>query len=59
MRHSLSDKSVQAATVLGSWCVLPGAIPHKDILASFDEKHKRPKGSEKLQESSDDVIEIE
>jgi hypothetical protein len=44
MRHSLSDKSVRAATVLGSWTDLQGAIPHDDIVRSFGEKNKRPKG---------------
>jgi hypothetical protein len=35
---------VRAATVLGSWVDLQGAIPHDDIVRSFGEKNKRPKG---------------
>jgi hypothetical protein len=46
MRHSLSDESVRAATVLSSWCSLPGAIPREEIVASLREKGKRPKGKE-------------
>ena len=26
MRHSLSDESTRAASVLGAWCDLPGAV---------------------------------
>jgi len=43
MRHSLSDESTRAASVLGAWCDLPGAVPHDDIVAVFKEKSKRPK----------------
>lgn len=46
MRHSLSDETVRAATVLGSWCSLPGAIPQEDIIASLRDKSKRQKGKE-------------
>ena len=35
MRHSLTDESTQAATVLGSWCDFPSAIPQDDIIVSF------------------------
>jgi hypothetical protein len=40
MQHSLSDESMQAATVLGSWCSLPGAIPCDEIITVFKEKNK-------------------
>jgi hypothetical protein len=46
MRHSLCDESVRAATVLGSWCSLPGAIPQEEIIAYLRDKSKRPKGKE-------------
>jgi hypothetical protein len=45
MRHSLSDQSTRAATVLGAWCTLPGAIPQEEILTIFRDKGKRPKGN--------------
>ena len=43
MRHSLTDESTRAATVLGSWCDFPSAIPRDDIIVSFRDKSKRPK----------------
>jgi len=46
MRHSLSDESVRAATVLGSWCSLVGAIPREEVVASIRDKSKCPKGKE-------------
>jgi hypothetical protein len=45
MRHSLSDETTRAASVLGAWCDLPGAIPREDIMEVFKEKSKRPKGN--------------
>jgi hypothetical protein len=45
MCHSLSDKSMRAASVLGAWCDLPGAVPRDEIIAVFCEKGKRPKGN--------------
>lgn len=40
-RHSLSDESVRAATVLGSWAATtPSSIPEEAILTSFREKSK-------------------
>lgn len=44
MRHSLSDESTRAATVVGAWCSLPGAIPKNEIITAFKEKSKRRKG---------------
>jgi len=44
MRHSLSDKSTCAATVLGAWCDVPGAIPREEVMAGFRDKNKWPKG---------------
>ena len=43
LRHSLSDESTRASTVLGSWTELEGAIPHAEIVQRFKEKSKRPK----------------
>jgi hypothetical protein len=45
MRHSLSDESTRAASVLGAWCELPGAVPRDEIMAVFKEKSKRPKNN--------------
>jgi hypothetical protein len=67
MRHSLSDESVRAATVLGSWCSLAGAIPHEEIVASLRDKSKRPKGKEpgpaavssRASASNNDVVDSE
>ena len=46
MRHALSDESTWAASVIGSWCSLPGAIPQGEIIAEFKKKGKRPKGKQ-------------
>jgi hypothetical protein len=43
-RHNLSDASVRATTVLGSWCMLPGAVLEEDIIVAFQNKAKRPNG---------------
>jgi hypothetical protein len=45
MRHSLSDESTCAASVLGAWCDLPGAVPQDEIMAIFKEKGKQPKNN--------------
>ncbi|KIM35089.1 hypothetical protein M413DRAFT_48960, partial [Hebeloma cylindrosporum] len=41
IRHSLSDKSARAATVLGSWSSLEGVIPKAHIIQLFKDKSKR------------------
>ena len=41
LRHSLSDTSTRAATVLGSWMSLEGAIPTADIVRMFKDKASR------------------
>jgi hypothetical protein len=45
MRHSLSDASVRAAAVVGSWCDYAAVIPRKELINIFNDKNKRPKGS--------------
>jgi hypothetical protein len=47
MRHSLTDKSIQAATIVGSWSEYPGLIPSDKLAAAFNEKSKRLKGKNK------------
>ena len=49
-RHSLSDESACAASVLGSWAELEGAIPKDLILQLFKDKDKRPKKKKKTDE---------
>jgi hypothetical protein len=57
MRHFLLDESTHAASVLGSWCELSGAVVHGEIETAFKEKGKRPKSKQKevVDLSSDDV----
>lgn len=43
MRHSLSDESTRAATVLSSWATIPGLIPEADVIQVFKDKAKRSK----------------
>lgn len=42
-RHALSDESVRAATVLGSWAALKGIVPEDKMLEIFHNKSKRTK----------------
>jgi hypothetical protein len=56
MRHSLSDESTRAATVLSSWCHFPPAIPHNDIIANFRDKSKRPKGGKGKEIAGPEVV---
>jgi hypothetical protein len=54
MRHSLSEESTRAATVLGSWVAsFPDLVPRSDIVNAFKDKGKRlGSGKGKSQESS-------
>jgi len=52
MRHSLSDESVRAATVIGSWCDFPGLVPREEIIEKFKEKSKRTKGKDMTGEAT-------
>ena len=54
MRHSLSDESTRAASVLGAWCDLPGAVPRDEVVAVFKDKGKRPKNNNVLEVSSEE-----
>jgi len=56
MRHSLSDKSTRAASVLGAWCDLPGTIPRDEITAVFKDKSKRPQGNAIPAQDTPDVV---
>ena len=47
MRHFLSDESTWDASVLGSWCTFPGAVPREEIMTTFKEKSKRDKVKDK------------
>jgi len=58
MRHLLSDESTRAATVLGSWCDFPSAIPRDDIIVSFRDKSKRPKAKGKEVVDGEDLTGI-
>lgn len=53
-RHALSDKSVRASTVLGSWAAVPGLIPEAEVEEVLREKAKRAKKGGVVYISSDD-----
>ena len=46
IRHSLSNESIWVVTAVGSWCLLPDAIPQNEIITLFKEKSKQPKGKQ-------------
>jgi hypothetical protein len=41
MRHSLSNESTRAATVLSSWMAVPGMVPESDIIQALRTKTLR------------------
>jgi hypothetical protein len=51
-RHSLSDESIRASSILGSWFSLNGAIPCNEIAQLFKDKLKRPKKRQKVDGSA-------
>jgi hypothetical protein len=61
MHHHLSDASVRAATVLGSWASLPELVPRNELIELFKNKCRRLKGKESCEFHDDDneVIYIE
>jgi len=56
MCHSLSDESTRAATVLSSWCDFPPAIPHDEIIPTFRDKSKWPKGEKDKEVSEFEAV---
>lgn len=44
-RHALSDESVRAAMVIGSWVAMGDIIPRGDIIEVFRNKSKRMKAT--------------
>jgi hypothetical protein len=63
MRHSLSDESTRAATVLGSWVAsFPDLIPCDDIITLFKDKSKcmgKGKTREGAVTGDDNVIDVD
>lgn len=63
LRHSLSDASTRAATVVGSWMSLQGAIPNEKILRILKDKSSRKRKRAATGSAEDagmsDVIEID
>ena len=46
LRHSLSEQSVRASTVLGSWARIPGLVPEQEMIDMIaDKKGKRARVS--------------
>ena len=54
MRHSLSEESTCAASVLGSWCTFPDLIPRNEIVSVFKDRRKHS-GKGKAKEIDGDV----
>lgn len=53
MRHSLSDESTRAATVLSSWLSVPGLVPEMEISQVFRDKAKRKKADNDISTTID------
>jgi len=41
LRHSLSDESTRAATVLGSWASVSGLVPDAELIENIKKKGSR------------------
>jgi hypothetical protein len=41
LRHSLSDESTRAATVLGSWANIPGLVVEEELISNIRDKEFR------------------
>lgn len=60
LRHSLSDESVRASTIMGSWLRsgIPGILPEGELLDVLRNKRKRDtKGKGKAVEVEVEVVE--
>ncbi|KAF7799642.1 hypothetical protein EIP86_010882, partial [Pleurotus ostreatoroseus] len=63
--HALSDESVCAATILGSWSSVEGLIPEADLIERFKNKNKRMRASqivnvfEDVEEDNEDIMLID
>ncbi|KAJ3519443.1 hypothetical protein NMY22_g13198 [Coprinellus aureogranulatus] len=57
LRHSLSDASTRAQTVLGEWTKVPGLVPFEKIVKVFKDKLKRSKRPR--EEDAGDVIDVD
>ena len=59
-RHSLSDKSTRASTLVGSWVDIKGIIPREHIVEVFKDKKRRLKKKQKVskEDESDDEVEV-
>lgn len=45
LRHSLSEESVRASTVLGSWANIPGLVPEAEIVELLKQNGRRPRAT--------------
>lgn len=48
LRHSLTDKSARASTIVGMWSNRDGLVPVSSIVSLFKEKKSRPKKRVKM-----------
>lgn len=54
LRHSLSDQSTRAATVLGSWASIEGLIPSQELLEMIRKKGPGWRETESLENEQDE-----
>lgn len=61
LRHSLSDKSVRASTILGSWLRsgIPEIVQEPELLEHFRNKSKRPNNRKGKGKAKAKVVEVE
>ena len=55
MQPSLSNEAAQAASVLGSWCTFPNAVPQDEIVSAFKEKGRQDKVKEVVLDGTQDM----
>jgi hypothetical protein len=56
LRHTLSDESTRATTVLNTWSEIPGLIPEANIIQVFKNKCRRINGKEQVESVEDAIV---
>ena len=59
LRHSLSDASVRASTLLGSWASIPALVPETDVVNLIRELSDRRRTAKVKSKDDGDVIDVD
>ena len=59
LRHSLSDASVRASTLLGSWASIPALVPETDVVNLIRDLSDRRRAAKGKARENDEVIDVD